>query len=445
MNKLPEELLITHIFSFSSLFDLFINFKLVCKQWDKLIDDNCLNYLKNEIGFLDCNVTTNNKLQTLKYINNLLQKKYKDYFEIQRKIKELNFSDIFIKHFNQHLDFKLFLEISPNPFSSSSIEQEDFEEVEQKEEEEEESVEEERKKRKLDLTEKLMANTKEDNCDIGQSKFGGFPDLPKQYLWPKDQFNNDLLFVCQLNIKHLTFFLNNNFLKNSLKNFPKRDGMLYFWISKNTQDVEETDPNTLTCVTYLSEKEIKEMGNLERRINPIVSDNDDGINRSEFCRENSTGKQLPYFCHSFKIQFFTMVSIPDENLLFESMLKQLNNNNNDKKEEEMNQLIEEKEKYKNRMVQQYSLISRAFERNDDNNYGNDSNSKEEEEEEEESCMIREEIIYGEAYENEDGQLLLSFEGGYVGLYESQSFGYCIKKEDFKNGNFSRAFYMYGRD
>ncbi|KAL9654547.1 hypothetical protein ABK040_006612 [Willaertia magna] len=413
MHKLPNELLTTQIFTYSSLFD---NFRYVCKCWKELIEEEefLLINLKNHIGFLDCDITKN-KLPTLQYIKYLLQNKYKDYFEFKRIIKELNFNEDIVNVFNKNLEFKLFIGIESSLRSNVVNDEEECEtrednkEEENEEDEEQQYCEEERKKRKLDIVEKLMTNIKEDNCDIGQSKFGGFPDLPKSYFWPKDNFNNDLLFVCQLNIKHLTFFDLSN-------KFPKKDGMLYFWIPLNTNNEEPSNPNLLTCVNYLSEKEIKEMGNLERRINPIVSNG----GRSEFCYDKYSLKKLPYFCYPSRIQFVTVVTAPDESITFESA--QLMNNL-----EEINKIEEDKIKYRNLIMQHYTK-DRAVSGDYDN---------------EEYNFIDEEIIYRDSPQtNYDEQQLISFEGSSIGLYPCQSFFYIIDKEAFNNGNFSRAFYIY---
>ncbi|KAL9644811.1 hypothetical protein ABK040_009269 [Willaertia magna] len=100
---------------------------------------------------------------------------------------------------------------------------------------------------------------------IGESKIGGSPDLPKEMTWPyngdidEDEDEEKLLFIAQMNMKHLSFYDYDGTI-------PKDEGMIYFWAMQGTGMNNTRKGKILSkVVTFVSDKEIKEMGGLERR------------------------------------------------------------------------------------------------------------------------------------------------------------------------------------
>lgn len=68
----------------------------------------------------------------------------------------------------------------------------------------------------------INVTSEEKNIEIGESKFGGEPDLPIHTDWPKYQ-DESLIFLAQINLKEIQEFYKNDLLPKS--------GMLYFFIS----------------------------------------------------------------------------------------------------------------------------------------------------------------------------------------------------------------------
>ncbi|KAL9651967.1 hypothetical protein ABK040_000310 [Willaertia magna] len=102
---------------------------------------------------------------------------------------------------------------------------------------------------------------------IGESKIGGYPDLPKEMIWPTDGDDEEeekLLFISQMNVKQLSLYDYDGTV-------PKRDnnssGMIYFWAMKGRNAVNNTKKGKIVTevVTFVSDKDIKRMGGLERR------------------------------------------------------------------------------------------------------------------------------------------------------------------------------------
>lgn len=62
--------------------------------------------------------------------------------------------------------------------------------------------------------------------NLGSSKFGGKPDMPKNIEWPKSE-NEPMTFLAQLNLKQVSEFDIDNTLPNS--------GMLYFFIANPSE------------------------------------------------------------------------------------------------------------------------------------------------------------------------------------------------------------------
>jgi hypothetical protein len=91
----------------------------------------------------------------------------------------------------------------------------------------------------------------EDTIPVGFSKFGGKPDLPRNYT---PNFPDGYLFYCQINLNHANFFVHESEL------LPPR-GMLYIFLPLSTICAYEN----YNWVIYLSPEEIKQHGGLERR------------------------------------------------------------------------------------------------------------------------------------------------------------------------------------
>ncbi len=62
------------------------------------------------------------------------------------------------------------------------------------------------------------------SIEIGQSKFGGTPDLPNNIEWPKSNENNPLAFLCQINLSEIKHLDEENILPNK--------GIIYFFIDE---------------------------------------------------------------------------------------------------------------------------------------------------------------------------------------------------------------------
>lgn len=77
----------------------------------------------------------------------------------------------------------------------------------------------------------------EDKIALGQSKFGGKPDLPKNIEWFKEASGKSLSFIAQLNFSELQNY-------NVSKDLPK-EGILYFFYSANQEawgfDIKDKD------------------------------------------------------------------------------------------------------------------------------------------------------------------------------------------------------------
>lgn len=88
-----------------------------------------------------------------------------------------------------------------------------------------------------------------DEIPVGSSKFGGIPDLPDGFAWPRREEGNPLVFLCQFNLAELAPYDRDGLLPG--------EGMLYFFY-----DVEPM-PTIIWCewdgwaVRYESGRELK--------------------------------------------------------------------------------------------------------------------------------------------------------------------------------------------
>lgn len=111
-----------------------------------------------------------------------------------------------------------------------------------------------------------MMQQKNNNINIGESKIGGYPDLPKNMSWPKgkdcnilydyDETTEDIEeyagFLAQINLEDLSFAFH--------KRFPTK-GLLSFFCF---QDIENDDPDTLGIRAYY----FKNLNELTRKNKP---------------------------------------------------------------------------------------------------------------------------------------------------------------------------------
>lgn len=120
----------------------------------------------------------------------------------------------------------------------------------------------------------------EDKIDLGQSKFGGTPDLPRNVDWFKEKNGKSLSFIAQINFSELQNY-------NASQNLPKK-GILYFFYSAE-QEAWGFDPKDKDKFKVFYSKNIDNLENKD-----IPSD----------LKEHSIYK-------SCKLQFFDSVSLPD--------------------------------------------------------------------------------------------------------------------------------------
>lgn len=96
---------------------------------------------------------------------------------------------------------------------------------------------------------------KDSDIKIGESKFGGLPDLPDEIKWPESNKNIPMSFVAQLNLKDIKKYDSNNVLPDK--------GILYFFF-----DMALLDDKNEFKVIYLENTD-----NLSRKKEPYL-DND---------------------------------------------------------------------------------------------------------------------------------------------------------------------------
>ncbi|KAL9651964.1 hypothetical protein ABK040_000307 [Willaertia magna] len=109
---------------------------------------------------------------------------------------------------------------------------------------------------------------------IGESKIGGYPDLPKEMIWPTDgqveeaALQEKLIFIAQMNVKQLSFYDYDGTIPKSDNN---SSGMIYFWAMKGRSGQINVNNGKIVSevITFVSDKDIKRMGGLERRIDKL--------------------------------------------------------------------------------------------------------------------------------------------------------------------------------
>ncbi|KAG2388517.1 hypothetical protein C9374_000681 [Naegleria lovaniensis] len=101
----------------------------------------------------------------------------------------------------------------------------------------------------------------DNNMAIGESKIGGYPDLPRHFEWPKDSHGKEWPFICQLNVQQLEY------LDLTNRVIPKGGGMLYFFTPFDEASSGGSYWGVRKCdhqpMTYLNAIQIKEMGGLD--------------------------------------------------------------------------------------------------------------------------------------------------------------------------------------
>ncbi|KAG2374055.1 hypothetical protein C9374_011134 [Naegleria lovaniensis] len=103
----------------------------------------------------------------------------------------------------------------------------------------------------------------DDYIALGESKVGGYPDFPRDFEWPKDENGEEWIFAAQINVRQLEYY---SFSNSGILN---QGGMIYFLFPKDATGCRSywgLRKQDHQPVTYLSSKQITEMGGLERRI-----------------------------------------------------------------------------------------------------------------------------------------------------------------------------------
>ena len=79
-----------------------------------------------------------------------------------------------------------------------------------------------------------LVRADEKDIRVGQSKFGGAPDIPPDTDWPVDPHGKPMAFFCQLNFAEIAQF--------DLERKLPAKGWLYFFISSDVTEFEEDEP-----------------------------------------------------------------------------------------------------------------------------------------------------------------------------------------------------------
>ncbi len=125
--------------------------------------------------------------------------------------------------------------------------------------------------------------TKEKKVQVSHSKFGGLPDVPKDFKWPF--FNGrPLSFIAQINMKELK--------KNKLPLFFHKKGLLYFFWDTNN------------------------VFSKEKFLYPHKIDYQNNENLKEYSFENKIAK--PFIFDEARLDFYQYFSLPSGNFILES-------------------------------------------------------------------------------------------------------------------------------
>ncbi|MEK7433975.1 MAG: DUF1963 domain-containing protein, partial [Cyanobacteriota bacterium] len=147
---------------------------------------------------------------------------------------------------------------------------------------------------KLSSSTIIFKSSKRDKYEnIGNTRFGGFPDLPEDIDWPisngkndKDEKGQFLNFICQINLQYIAH----------LNNYLPKFGLLYFFSGE-----------------YYSNPEIKVIyysGDLNQLVKKEV-DNDDivgGLLSVDII--NNTASKVPMY-KAYKVKIENILTIPD--------------------------------------------------------------------------------------------------------------------------------------
>ena len=88
-----------------------------------------------------------------------------------------------------------------------------------------------------------------DEIPVGESKFGGKPDLPEGFVWPRREKGKPLLFLCQFNLAELAPYDRDGLLPG--------EGMLYFFYDVETMPAIIGKEWDGWAVRYESGRELK--------------------------------------------------------------------------------------------------------------------------------------------------------------------------------------------
>ncbi|KAL9654555.1 hypothetical protein ABK040_006620 [Willaertia magna] len=122
----------------------------------------------------------------------------------------------------------------------------------------------------IKISEKEIVENADNYFAIGESKIGGYPDLPKCFEWPINSDGMPFTFAGQLNVNQLEYYDLTN------KVIPKKGGMIYLFFPQETLVNEYIVFNKKFSqpIIYINEKEIKKMGGLERRKMEMINNDD---------------------------------------------------------------------------------------------------------------------------------------------------------------------------
>lgn len=119
----------------------------------------------------------------------------------------------------------------------------------------------------------IYINYKEEECNLGDSKFFGSPDLPEDFDWPVDEEEFDMEFICQLNCKKA----------HELNSDLPEKGMLYFFGCIANPLGEESAPAITPGFQSMGNFAVKyyDGGTADLQSGEIVDENGDAVGFGE--------------------------------------------------------------------------------------------------------------------------------------------------------------------
>ena len=281
LQDIPPEVLVGELFIFNEGCEL-IKMRRVCKGWKSMIDNqvNWKDVVKNRLNFLPIDVPeclletfpSENAFWKEYFICKIAYGKYSTVHECRQK-GHVNILKAFSENAKDYQNLTFSVEsitqeycekLHPKFKIIKNDIDEEYEEEEEETEEEKEVVTPESLYWKVPLesvTSGYSIGNGDDLIAVGESKIGGWPDLPKNYQWPT-LFDKKWMFGCQINIKHLSYYDRTGSL------LPKDNGMLYFFCDPNgggNGSYCAPKRSSSQPVLYITENQIKEMGGLERQ------------------------------------------------------------------------------------------------------------------------------------------------------------------------------------